>query len=189
MSRKLLGCHEKWTTFLIKLSLAFLGTKMWNHFLTGISFTLDHRFSFLKLRMRSLTFSCWLGLSIHYSLVLSSTGRTEAFEPRSLGFYNPTSFFFLCYQKSLSLHQVVPAALLETTSAMTTGPCITLPLLCNQMHRFCDSYCCLKAISITRPLEHKDRSTPYSCLYFKVHKSVTDARVCPKWGHQIKWIW
>lgn len=65
---------------LFSLSLAFLGTKMLDHFLTGISFTLDHRFSFLKLRVQSLTFSCWLGLSIHYSLVLSSTGRTEAFE-------------------------------------------------------------------------------------------------------------
>lgn len=88
---------------LFSLSLAFLGTKMLDHFLTGIFFTLDHRFSFLKLRIQSLTFSCWLGLSIHYSLVLSSTGRTEAFEPRSLGFYHPTSFFFLYYQKSLSL--------------------------------------------------------------------------------------
>lgn len=112
----------KWTTFLIKLSLfRYQNIKhfFWQEF---PHYIID--FPLLKLSIWNLTFSCWLGLSINYSLVLSSTGRAEVFEPRSLGFYNPISFFFLCYQKSVLLHQGVPAALWETTSAMTVRPCV-----------------------------------------------------------------
>lgn len=59
------GIQQKWTTSLIKLSLAFLGTKMLSYFLVGISFTFCHWFSLLKLSMCNLTFSCWLELSIN----------------------------------------------------------------------------------------------------------------------------
>lgn len=110
-----------------------------------------------------------LTASVLYYLVLSPMMRAEVLELRSLCFYNLICSSFLCKNHPCFI-RLSQLSYLKTTSAVTIRPCMTLLFPFNQVHGFCSSYCYLEAISITRPLEYKNRSNPYSCLNFKVQK-------------------